>query len=104
MALTHRLHELGLLTDRGYRTACVDLARRGYRSGDPGGISRETSPLLVTVFRAVRAEGVSAAQIVRDLHLTVRELNRHVFGLIPAAVDGSAVPTPPRRPELTVVT
>jgi Zn-dependent peptidase ImmA (M78 family) len=104
MALTHRLHELGLITDWGYRTACVDLARRGYRTGEPGGIPRETSPLLATVFHAVRAEGVSPAQIARDLQLTVAELNRHVFGLIPTAVDGTAVPTPPRRPKLTVVT
>ena len=58
LALTHRLQELGLPTDWGCRTACVDLARRGYRSGQPGGISRETSPLLATVFYAVRAEGV----------------------------------------------
>jgi len=34
MALTHRLHELDLLTDWGYRTACVDLSRRGYRTSD----------------------------------------------------------------------
>ncbi len=104
MALTHRLHELGLLTDWGYRTACIDLARRGYRTGEPNGIPRETSPLLEAVFHALRSDTVSPAQIARDLHITTAELNRHVFGLVPTAVNGSTAPTPPRRPKLTVIT
>ncbi|HZO66211.1 MAG TPA: XRE family transcriptional regulator [Kribbellaceae bacterium] len=104
MALTHRLHELGLLTDWGYRTACVDLARRGYRTGEPGGIPRETSPLLEAVFRTLRAEGTSPVHIARDLHITTAELNRHVFGLVPTAVNGAPASTAPRRPaQLTVI-
>jgi Zn-dependent peptidase ImmA (M78 family)/DNA-binding XRE family transcriptional regulator len=103
MALTHRLHELGLLTDWGYRTACVDLSRRGYRTSEPGGIARETSPLLDTVFKSLRAEGITPAQAARDLQITSAELNRHVFGLVPTAVEGTVAPTPPKRPKLTVV-
>lgn len=103
MALTHRLHELGLLTDWGYRTACVDLSRRGYRTGEPGGIPRETSPLLDRVFQTLRAEGTSPADIARDLHITVAELNRHVFGLVPTAIDGGAEPGPPQRPKLILI-
>jgi len=102
MALTHRLHELDLLTDWGYRTACVDLSRRGYRTSEPGGITRETSPLLDSVLQSVRADGASPADIARDLHLTVAELNRHVFGLVPTAIDGGAALTPPKRPRLTL--
>jgi Zn-dependent peptidase ImmA (M78 family)/DNA-binding XRE family transcriptional regulator len=104
MALTHRLHELGLLTDWGHRTACVDLSRRGYRTAEPGGIPRETSPLLEAVFHTLRAEGTTPAQIARDLHVTTAELNRHVFGLVPTAVNGTTTPTPPNRPKLTVIT
>ena len=106
MALTHRLHELDLITEWGHRTACVDLSRRGYRTSEPGGIARETSPLLDTVFRTLRAEGITPADIARDLHITVAELNRHVFGLIPTAVSGATVEsarTPPGRPKLTLV-
>jgi Zn-dependent peptidase ImmA (M78 family) len=103
MALTHRLHELGLLTDWGHRTACVDLSRRGYRFGEPGGIPREKSRLLETVFQTLRAEGTNPADSARDLHLTVAELNRHVFGLVPVTVQGGAERTPPRRPKLTVI-
>ena len=106
MALTYRLHELGLLSDQGYRTACVDLSRRGYRTGEPGGIPRETSQLLSKVFRTLRAEGTSPADVARDLHITTDELNRHVFGLIPTAIKGGAGTTTNllRRPTLTLVT
>jgi Zn-dependent peptidase ImmA (M78 family)/DNA-binding XRE family transcriptional regulator len=106
MALTYRLHELGLLTDWGYRTACVDLSRRGYRTGEPGGIPRETSQLLRKVLRLLRDEGTGPAAIAADLHLTTAELNQHVFGLIPTVVAGGGVtrPTPPRRPPLRLVT
>lgn len=104
MALTHRLHELELLTEWGYRTACVDLSRRGYRTGEPGGIARETSQLLEKVFRSLRAEGASPADVARDLHLTTAELNRYVFGLVPTAVEGGTASSPPRRPALTLLT
>ncbi|MEJ3742848.1 XRE family transcriptional regulator [Actinomycetes bacterium KLBMP 9797] len=104
MALTYRLHELELLTDWGYRTACVDLSRRGYRTGEPDGIARETSQLLEKVFRTLRAERITPAAIARDLHITVAELNRLVFGLIPTAIDGDrAHPTKAKRPTLTLV-
>jgi Zn-dependent peptidase ImmA (M78 family) len=104
MALTHRLHELELLTEWGYRTACVDLSRRGYRTGEPGGIARETSQLLEKVFRSLRAEGASPADVARDLHLTTAELNRYVFGLVPTAIEGGTASSPPRRPALTLLT
>jgi Zn-dependent peptidase ImmA (M78 family) len=103
MALTHRLHELDLLTEWGYRTACVDLSRRGYRTAEPGGMARETSPLLDTVFTSLRAGGTTPIQIAGDLHITTAELNRHVFGLVPTALAGTTVATPPRRPKLTLI-
>jgi Zn-dependent peptidase ImmA (M78 family) len=103
MALTHRLHELGLLTDWGYRAACVDLSRRGYRTGEPGGIPRETSRLLEKVLHQLRLEGTTPAAVARDLHITPGELNRHVFGLVPTALDGGAARTPPKRPRLSLL-
>ena len=63
MALAHRLHELDLLTEWGYRTACVQLARLGYRSSEPRGIERESLQLLAKVFRAVRDGGETPATI-----------------------------------------
>jgi len=103
MALTHRLHELGLLTDWGYRTACVSLARLGYRRAEPGGIPRETSQLLSKVFRALRDDGVPPRRIARDLAMSVAELNSHVFGLVPTALPGGIPDGPPRRPQLRLL-
>jgi Zn-dependent peptidase ImmA (M78 family)/DNA-binding XRE family transcriptional regulator len=81
MALTHRLHELGLLTDWGYRTACVQLGQLGYRRAEPEGIPRESSQLLGKVFRQLRAEGIRPAAIADDIGITADELRAHVFGL-----------------------
>ena len=71
MALAHRLHELDLLTEWGYRTACVQLARLGYRSSEPRGIERESSQLLAKVFRAVRDGGETPG------HDRVRDRDQH---------------------------
>jgi Zn-dependent peptidase ImmA (M78 family) len=103
MALTHRLRELDLLTDWGYRRACVDLSRRGYRTAEPDGIPRETSQLLDKVFRALRTEGRTPGSVARELQLTVAELNKHVFGLVPTVIEGGTERTPKRRPALTLV-
>ena len=99
MALTHRLHELDLLTEWGYRTACVQLARLGYRSGEPQGIERESSQLLAKVFRAVRDGGETPAAIAASIGISTNELQSHVFGLTLTAVpgDGQAAGTPARH-------
>lgn len=104
MALTHRLHELSLLTEWGYRTACVNLSRLGYRTGEPGGIPRETSQLLAKVLRLLRDDGITPAQIAADLTIPLTELNSHLFGLVPTALPGGAMAseeTP--KPDLRLV-
>jgi Zn-dependent peptidase ImmA (M78 family)/DNA-binding XRE family transcriptional regulator len=88
MALTHRLHELDLLTEWGYRTACVQLSRLGYRSTEPKGIPRESSQLLAKVFRLVRDDGASLATIANSIGITAEEFQDHVFGLTLTAVSG----------------
>ena len=88
MALTHRLHELELLTDWGYRSACVQLSRWGYRRTEPRGIPRETSQLLTKVFRLLRDQGESPATIAADIGISAQELQAHVFGLALIALDG----------------
>ena len=103
MALTHRLHELDLLTDWGYRTACVDLSRRGYRTSEPGGIPRETSQLLEKVLRSLRSEGAGPADIARDLHITINDLNDLVFGLVMTAIEGDGNGGAANRPVLRIV-
>ncbi len=88
MALTHRLHELDLLTEWGYRTACVQLSRLGYRRSEPNGIPHESSQLLAKVFRAVRDGGETPATIADAIGVPPDELHAHVFGLALVAVPG----------------
>lgn len=87
MALTHRLNELGLLSEWGYRSCCVQLSRMGYRRGEPAGIQRESSQLLAKVFKALREDGVRTANIAEDIGISTNELRSHVFGLTMTSVS-----------------
>ena len=88
MALTHRLYELGLLTDWGYRSVCVQLSRLGYRRSEPDGIPRESSQLLSKVFRSIRDEGDTPAMIAAAIGIASDELQEHVFGLTLTTLTG----------------
>jgi len=103
MALTHRLHELSLLTEWGYRTACVNLSRLGYRTSEPGGIAREDSQLLTKVLKSLRDDGITPAHVASDIAITMTELNSHLFGLAVTALPGGATRTARLRPGLRIV-
>ncbi|MBN7379713.1 helix-turn-helix domain-containing protein [Mycobacteroides abscessus] len=90
MALTRRLSDLGLLTEWGYRSACVQLSKMGYRSSEPDGLQRESSQLLAKVFAALREDRKRPSAIAEDLGLTVEDLLSHVFGLTMLAVTRPA--------------
>lgn len=103
MALTHRLYEIGLSSDWHYRNATIELGRLGYRTGEPGGIQRETSQVFTKVFSALRAEGLALNEVAKELHLSTADLNELVFGLVVTALDGGASGGKPQRPNLKVV-
>lgn len=103
MALTYRLHDLGMLTDWHYRKSCIELTKRGYRTGEPDGIQRETSQLLEKVFRALRAKGISPRRVAEDLHIPVEILNEFAFGLMMTSVQGGSQPHGPSQPRLRLV-
>ncbi|WP_433398799.1 ImmA/IrrE family metallo-endopeptidase [Streptomyces sp. CA-146814] len=89
MALTYRMHDLGLLTDWQYRSACTELSKRGYRTGEPQGMKkRETSQILTKVFQALWANGTRPSAVAAELGLTVEEMNKMLFGLTAAIADG----------------
>ncbi|SRR6266487_3415503 len=88
MALTHRLYELDLLTDWGYRTICVQLSRLGYRRSEPQGIQRESSQLLSKVFRSVREDGDTPAMIAAAIGIIRHELQDHFSGLTMTTLPG----------------
>lgn len=83
MALTHRLHDLGLLGDWQYRSMCITLSDLGYRSSEPDGMVPETSLLLRKVmFGESRLRLKDAAS---ELALDTPDLSRFLHGLVPVA-------------------
>jgi Zn-dependent peptidase ImmA (M78 family) len=87
-ALAHRLRALNLLTEWNYRTLCIEIGQRGYRKTEPEGIPRETSQVLNKVLTAMREEGISKADIARNLFISPKELNTLVFGLVMISMSG----------------
>jgi Zn-dependent peptidase ImmA (M78 family)/DNA-binding transcriptional regulator YiaG len=83
MAMTHRLHELRLLSDWQYRTACVTLSDNGYRSSEPGGTIPETSQLLKKVMFG--SGKLSVRDAARELDLDLSDVTHFVHGLVPVA-------------------
>ena len=92
IAMAHRLHGLGLLSDWQYKSMCIELGRRGYRSGEPNGIEREQSAVWRKVFERLWTEKTTKAEIARDLGLPLDELEGLVTGLIgPSDMPRSAI-------------
>lgn len=103
IALAYRLHDLGMLSDWLYHTTCVNLSRRGYRSGEPDGMDRETSKLLSLVIADLWSTRGGFERLRQDLALTDRDINDLIFGLAPVAVTGSAEKSPQKKPDLQLV-
>ncbi|MFD8652773.1 helix-turn-helix domain-containing protein [Streptomyces mirabilis] len=103
LALAYRLHDLEMLSDWQYRNVIVELSKRGYRTGEPGGIQRETSQVFTKVFKALRARGISAADIAAAINLEPDELSKYVFGLTLTSQDGEGLRTAAPRPALRLI-
>jgi Zn-dependent peptidase ImmA (M78 family) len=89
-ALAYRLHKLGILSDWQYRTFCIQINQRGYRTNEPNGLPREESVVWKKVFTELWGERISKRQIAADLNLPPDEVENLVFGL-----TGNV--TPPER-------
>jgi Zn-dependent peptidase ImmA (M78 family)/DNA-binding XRE family transcriptional regulator len=106
MALTYRLHDIGMLTDWHYRKTCVELSKKGYRSSEPHGlVSREKSQLLEKVFTLAQGKNLSLHDVARELDVESQELSSWIFGLIVTVRSGGADVrhARPSRPRLSVV-
>lgn len=99
MAMVYRLRALGLLSEWQYKSLCIELGKRGFRSGEPGGIERETSMIWKKVLAQLWTERTTKNEIARDLHLPLDELE----GLIWNLAGASAVPERSQRNRLRAV-
>lgn len=81
MALANRLHTLGILTEWQYKSACIELTRRGYRTGEPIGIERETSTVWKKVLSQLWSEKTTKHHIAAKILLPTDELEALIWGL-----------------------
>jgi Zn-dependent peptidase ImmA (M78 family) len=82
MALAYRLHSLGYLTEWQYKSACIELGRRGFRTGEPGGIEREFSRVWQKVLTQLWSERKTKNDVADQLHIPLDELEGLLWGLI----------------------
>jgi Zn-dependent peptidase ImmA (M78 family)/DNA-binding XRE family transcriptional regulator len=80
-ALAYRLHKMGILSDWQYRTFCIQINQKGYRTNEPNGLPREESVVWKTVLTALWSDRISKNQIATKLHLPPDELENLIFGL-----------------------
>ncbi|MGP6173499.1 ImmA/IrrE family metallo-endopeptidase [Corynebacterium sp. A21] len=93
MAMTHRLGELGLLSEWQYRNAMVQLSRAGYRSAEPGGIVPERSVMLPQVLYG-KSTKLGLSEIAAQLKLPRKEVATWLNGLLPLVFEGGATGSP----------
>lgn len=97
MALAYRLHHIGRLSDWQYKSICIDLSRRGYRSGEPIGIERETSVVWKKVLTLLWQEKVTREDIAGELGLPLDELEGLIWSLAASSAGpNTKAPTPLR--------
>lgn len=100
MAYVVRLFELQLISEWHYRSYCIELSKRGFRSEEPGGRPNETSLLLTKMFKLLREEHMTSAQLATQLRLSESELTELVFGLVLTTMPGQELRTVKRRDHL----
>lgn len=105
MALAHRLNSLGLVTEWGYRSLCVELSKRGFRRSEPGSqLRHESSQILGKVMTALRADGFTTRRIAAEIGLPASEFAAYLFGLAVTSQDGAGnASSSGERPRLEVV-
>jgi Zn-dependent peptidase ImmA (M78 family) len=81
MAMAYRLNSLRLLSDWQYKSICIELGKRGYRAGEPGGIDRETSVVWRKVLTQLWSEKTTKNDIADSLHLPLDELEGLIWNL-----------------------
>ena len=85
MALAYRLRTLRLLSEWQYKSMCIELGRRGYRTGEPDGIEHEKSAVWSKILSQLWSERVTKSEVAAELHLPLDELEGLVWGVSSAA-------------------
>jgi Zn-dependent peptidase ImmA (M78 family) len=103
MAATKRLADVGSLTEWNYRQNCVQLSQRGFRSAEPGGITRERSRVFAAVFASLREQGIRTGKVASELGILPEELHGLTFGQATVSIVGERTEVLAARPHLRVI-
>jgi len=81
MAMAYRLNTLGFFSDWQYKSMCMELTRRGYRTSEPLGVERETSVVWRKILEQLWSEKTTKANIAENLRLPLDELEGLIWNL-----------------------
>ncbi|WP_137129581.1 XRE family transcriptional regulator [Rhizobium sp. FY34] len=87
MAMAYRLHALGRLTEWQYKSICIELGKRGYRTGEPNGIERETSIVWRKVLAQLWQDRTTKNDVAAELKIPLDELEGLIWGVASTAVS-----------------
>ncbi len=87
-AINYRLHQVGLITDWHYRSLAIQLAKKGFRSNEPGEMERESSFIIPIVLGKLQEDGFSRKMIANELCLPVQELENVLFSQVMVSIQG----------------
>jgi Zn-dependent peptidase ImmA (M78 family) len=92
MALAYRLSHFNkpMLTEWQYRSICIELGKRGYRSGEPDGIARESSVLWGKILAELWSDRKNLQHLANELFLPVSEVEMLLSGILPRTDQGGA--------------
>jgi Zn-dependent peptidase ImmA (M78 family)/transcriptional regulator with XRE-family HTH domain len=82
VAMTMRLHSLGMLTYYHYNRLYVELSTKGYRTNEPFSVKPETSQVWKKVFSEIRRDGFGVQWLADNLLLPADEIIKLFFGLV----------------------
>jgi Zn-dependent peptidase ImmA (M78 family)/DNA-binding XRE family transcriptional regulator len=97
-ALARRLRDTGMATEWNYRTLCIRISERGYRTSEPEDYPPERSMVWEKIMASLRATGSGPQEIASDLALPPDEVEKLVWGLVTIGLTSSGtVPFPSDR-------
>ena len=79
--LGYRLSVLRPLSDWQYKSICIELGKRGYRTGEPAGIDCETSVVWRKVLSHLWSERTTKNDIAKQLNLPLDEFEGLIWNL-----------------------
>lgn len=89
-ALAYRMNHLGLFSEWTYRNLCIQIAKNGYRTSEPNPMRPESSQVLRKVFDALRSDGITRANLAKELNVIQDDIDNLTFGLTLSNVSRAA--------------